>query len=236
MKTVSVLLLCLLTMACINYNETIKGNGNFISENRTTPDITIIELSGDINVFVRQGTAGVKVEADENLFPYIVTAVNDGKLRVTSRDNVNLKSKNDINVYVSASNLREVKVTGSGNVVFEEKLSGDNPMFFGITGSGDIKAMVNAPRVEAKITGSGNLHIVGETRDEIVSITGSGNFEGSMLKSENVQVKIAGSGDARVFADQTLKASIAGSGSVKYKGNASVQNKINGSGTVDKLP
>ncbi|MDB5250044.1 MAG: hypothetical protein JWQ40_4438 [Segetibacter sp.] len=223
-------------MSCnISSGERIDGNGNLKSENRKIGNATKINVLGDIDVFVEVGSTALRVEADENLLPYIETVEEDGWLRIKTRDHTNINTGKSIKVYITTPTLRGVSVDGSGNLKGSGSFSSVDNMSLNVSGSGNINLQVNAPKVESAISGSGNLHVAGETRDVEVHISGSGNYDGPDLKAENASVSIAGSGDAHLFADVNLKASIAGSGNVKYKGNASVEQSIAGSGSVQKI-
>ncbi|MCW3109608.1 MAG: hypothetical protein JWQ09_4114 [Segetibacter sp.] len=220
--------------SCIDMGERVDGSGNIKTENRQVNKAEKIKVSGDMDVYIDQGPASVKVEADDNILQYIETVMDDNWLEIRTRDNVNINTSKPVKVYVTTPDIRDLKVSGSGNIKCNQKFSTNNNTSFDITGSGDITAAINAPKVEAHISGSGNLHISGETKDVEIHISGSGNYDGPELKAENAEVSIAGSGDADLFADERLKASIAGSGNVKYKGNATVDSHIAGSGSVSR--
>jgi hypothetical protein len=237
MKTaaLSIILVTILTTTSCRFSfHRINGNGNVITEKRGVNRAEKIRVVGSLDVFVQSGPAGVRVEADENLLPYIQTNTVDGWLEIKTKDNVNISSSNAIKVYVTTESLSDLSVTGSGNITCNDEFLSSKKTSFEVTGSGNLFAKINAPSVDAEITGSGNLQIAGETRDVDVEINGSGNYRGINLKAENAKIDIAGSGDADVFADNILRADISGSGTVKYKGKANVKSDINGSGNVHK--
>lgn len=227
-------LVTVLLNSCINMGERVKGSGNTKSENRTVSKAERIKVMGDMDVYIDQGPTSLKVEGDDNVLPYIETVADGDWLEIRTKDDVNFNTSKPIKVYVTTPNITDLKVTGSGNIVCNQKFSTDNNSSFDITGSGDITTAISAPKVEAHISGSGNLHISGETKNVEIHVSGSGNYDGADLKAENANVSIAGSGDANLFADNKLKVSVAGSGNVKYKGNAIVESHIAGSGSVTK--
>ncbi len=224
----------LLVVSCIDMGERVNGSGNIKSENRDISKAEKIKVTGDMDVFITQGPAALRVEGDDNVLAYIETVANDGWLEIRPRDHANINTSKPVKAYITTPDLSDLKITGSGNITCNQKFSTSNNMSFSITGSGDITAEINAPKVKVHITGSGNLHISGETKEAEIHISGSGNYDGPRLKAENAEVTVAGSGDADLFADAHLKASIAGSGNVKYKGNATVDSHVAGSGAVTK--
>jgi hypothetical protein len=181
------------------------------------------------------GTPGVRVEADENLMPYIETNMVKDWLEIKTKEKFDVNSRNIIKIYITTQTLSDLSITGSGNITCNNDFTSNNKTSFEVTGSGNLIAKINAPSVDAEINGSGNVQITGETKDVDIEINGSGNFKGEELKAENAKVEIAGSGNAYVFADDNLKADISGSGTVRYSGKANVKSDIAGSGTVVKI-
>ena len=235
MKPLLALLLPLMILSSCRWNinhKRIKGNGNLESESRDISRATKIKLMGDMDVILDSGATAIRVEADENLLPYIITELDDNWLELKMKRGVSLSTSNPMRIYITTPTITHIKVAGSGNVSSDRKFWSQQEINFDIAGSGNITIDVNTPQVDADIAGSGNLNISGETRDVDVSIAGSGNYKGLDLKAENAKINIAGSGDAMVFADVKMNARIVGSGNIKYKGNASVDRKVIGSGSI----
>lgn len=215
------------------YRENVLGNGNITTESRTTGNFKGIQLRGSMNVRLIQGADhAVKIEAEENIIPYIETYVKDEQLIIKYTDNVNINTRRNTTVTVTLSDLQEADITGSGDITGETKFTGNDEIELGITGSGNMKLELDAPAIEAKITGSGDIYLSGNTRDIACSTTGSGKIDATSLKAENAVVKTFGSGDIHVFASIKLDATVNGSGDITYKGGGSVSSKIHGSGTV----
>lgn len=232
----SLLLFCIIVaFGCKNFDKRIKGNGNVETQKRTIAEASKIKISGSVDVIVDSGKAAVRVEAEENIIPYILTIEDNGWLEVKLKHNVRLSTTKPMRVYVTTPSINAVRIAGSGNLIAENKAWSEEPISIKIGGSGDVTMDVHAPKIDADIAGSGNINIGGETRDVSVSIAGSGNFDGKELKAENADIKIAGSGDATVFADVNLDAKIMGSGNVSYAGNANIKKKILGGGTVKRI-
>ena len=230
-------LLILVFSSCrwMGYKQ-VKGNGNLGSENRNITRAEKIKLAGSYNIEVMQGpVTSVKVEADENIIPYILTQEEDGFLIIKSKPHVNFSTEHAIKIYITTNKLEQVQIAGSGNVIGKNQFTGGNKMILKISGSGDIQLDVNAPDISAEIAGSGSILLKGETKNETIHISGVGDYKADELKAENAKVKIAGSGNVKIFADVNLDISIAGVGSVYYKGAAAVKQHIAGSGEVKKL-
>lgn len=215
----------------------MRGNGNSSTETRNVGAFEAIRVQGGMDVILTPGTDyAVKVEADENLLPYILTDRDGDALVIRPRKGYNLQSRNGIKVYVTATVIEEIGIAGSGSVVSNGRLTSNRRLEVDVTGSGDVKLDVNAPEVDAEATGSGNIILAGTTRAFDAEITGSGEVRCFSLLSEKTRVEIAGSGSAEVYASKQLDVQISGSGDVAYKGSPTINQRIAGSGSVRSTP
>lgn len=231
------LCLSLLVSSCINWGgKRIKGNGQMGEANRGLSGFTKVRQSGSFDVYLSNGPYAIRIEAEENILPYIETELEGKQLRIRSAEGIRLNTTKPVKIYVSAPEIEEVQSAGSGDIRTESTLTHAEKIRLITTGSADIEAAVNAPTVLAEITGSGNLELSGETRTFKGEITGSGDMEAAQLKAESATVDIKGSGNANVYASVQLSVDVAGSGDVTYRGNASqISSKMRGSGTLKKV-
>jgi hypothetical protein len=219
--------------------ETIKGNGVIKKETREVSDYSSLQSRGSMNVQISYGDSkNIVVEADENLLPYIETTVENGKLTIKSKKNVNLKSKSKMTVYVSMTKINSLQLSGSGNIDGEGAFNNQGKTDIGISGSGNIKlSFASFSDLDLSLSGSGNMDLKSASTNNITaSVSGSGNIEASGISSNDVDAKISGSGNIKVYANKSIDAKISGSGNVFYKGNASnISSKIAGSGKLVKM-
>jgi len=180
----------------------------------------------------------IVVQADENLLPYIETTVQDGKLTIKSKKNVNLKSRSKIIVTVSMTKINGLQLSGSGNINADGNFTSDAKTSVMLSGSGNIKLNSGSFKdLDVAVSGSGNVDLKRGSADNVsVSISGSGNIDCSGISCDNVNARISGSGNARVNANKSIDAIISGSGNVFYKGAVTnISSKVVGSGKVIKI-
>jgi len=214
--------------------ESISGNGNVKDEKRPLSNINTVRTSGSIDVEIANGdTYSLTVEDDENLIPYVVTEVNGGELNIHYKDGFSVMNDH-AKVIVTAPTLDKIITSGSGDITTNGVITNNNQIEMNTSGSGDVKANVNAPSIKVTGSGSGDIELSGMTKNFDCSISGSGDIKCSNLKSENAVIHVAGSSDVHVFASVSLKVNVTGSGDVHYSGNpASPEIHITGSGTVE---
>ncbi|MEO8719725.1 MAG: head GIN domain-containing protein [Ginsengibacter sp.] len=237
------LLIPFLMLMGLNLNaqilKSIKGDGNLKTEVREVSGFTSLSSRGSIEVQINYGnTNNIKVEADENLLPYIETTVDDGTLLVQFKKNLNLKPRSKMVVYVSMNKIKNLQLSGSGNINGTGEFGSDEQTKVNISGSGNINLnSVSFKDAELNISGSGNIELKkGNVENLKASVSGSGNIDCSGVTSQNVVVKISGSGNASVNVNKDLSASINGSGNVYYKGKATnITTKVAGSGKAIRM-
>jgi hypothetical protein len=217
--------------------KSIKGDGSLKNETRQVNEFTSLSARGPMDIQIDYGNSNsIKIEADENLLPYIETTVENGKLTIEPKKNINLKSRSIV-VHISMTKIKDMQLSGSGNINGSGAFTSDGETEVGVSGSGNIKLnSVSFDDVALNISGSGNIQIKnGKAEDLKASVSGSGNIDCSGVASENADVKISGSGNASVNVSKSLSADISGSGNVFYKGTATnISTKVVGSGKAIK--
>jgi len=215
--------------------ERIRGNGNVRTETRSPGSFRSVASHGSFDVFVSSGEQTVKIEAEENLLPYIETYVEGYTLHVGTKDNYWLRPGRKVKIFVSSPDYESIRSYGSGDIIGESKIKSSSRLELGVNGSANIKMDIDAPEINTETNGSGDIFLKGETKSFEGEIHGSGNIKALDLRSGDATIKIYGSGDADVFVEGKLDVHVAGSGDVNYKGNAQISSSIAGSGRVKKV-
>lgn len=235
MKTIVTALIICLTIQANAFTKKVKGNGNVVTETRTTTDYEKIAVGGSFDVTLVDGKEGnLTIKIEDNLLEYLITEVKDGTLKIKWKKGINVYTRKGVTITVPFKQINAVSLAGSGNIDTKNTISSHN-LELKIAGSGNMNLDVKASDLSSKISGSGNMNINGSTTNLTCSIAGSGNFNSYDLTTRDAEAKIAGSGTIHTTVDGKLSARITGSGNVRYKGAGSTENvKVTGSGNVTK--
>lgn len=214
----------------------MHGNGNITKVQRTVSSFDKVQASGNVDVYVVQGDLKpVEIEGDENIIPYIELRQTGSKLVITSKKGYNLDPSGDMKIWVTSPQFEEVQVSGACSIISNSKIKNDRNLRLSVSGAGDIRMDVDAPKIEADLSGAGKVDLKGETKDFDLDLTGAGSAHCYDLLTENTKVEISGAGNAQVYASMKLDAQISGAGSLKYKGNAKdIKQHVSGAGSVSK--
>ena len=243
-------LLLLITASALALEPPIKGSGKAQTETRELSEFTEIasSISGDVKIIIGDPQP-LKITADDNLLPYILTEVTDGKLKIYCEKNI--KVVTSINIELTTRDLDALVCSGAGDFklagLHDDKLNvtvagaGDmkltdlelDEMKIVLAGSGDIELGAELKKLETIIAGAGDVKARGTANSLTATISGAGDLNLAKLKSASAIVTVSGAGDADVYASDALVAQVSGAGSITYYGKpASVTKSITGAGSI----
>lgn len=236
LKTIVTTLIICLTIQANAFTKKVKGNGNVVTENRTTSDYEKIAVGGSFDVTLVDGKEGeLTIKIEDNLKEFLITEVKDGTLKIQWKKDINIYTKKGVTITIPFKEINAVSLAGSGSITSKKTIS-SHDLVLKVAGSGDLDLDVKASDLIAKIAGSGDIKINGVTTNMTCKIAGSGDFDGYNLTTRDAEVKIAGSGKVKATINGKITAKIVGSGDVYYKGTGTTENvKVAGSGSVKKM-
>lgn len=213
----------------------VRGNGNVTTTDRPETGFTGVSASYNFDTYVGIGPYSVRIEAEENIAPFIETYVENGVLKITDRDGFALRPRRDVKVFVTAPRLQSIHARGNGDVKSTTKIIDSTKLDLRVSGNAEMKIEADAPAIVAELTGNGDIDIIGQTRDFQAKTTGNGHIDAKGLQTESTKVEIFGNGNADVNASVKLDVRIGGNGNVRYKGNPQTTTNITGNGSLKKI-
>lgn len=214
----------------------IRGNGDIKTETRATGQFNSVDVSGNIDVYVKQDSVvSVKIETDENLMEYMHITVDGSTLEIREERGYNLRPSGSIKVFVSGPSFKHFESSGACDIISDNQINSTEPISVSLSGACNVKMDLKTPRVKVDLSGAGTITLKGETKDFIVVGSGSTDVNCFELMTENTRVEMSGAGDAEVFASVKLDVHVSGATDVKYKGNATVNQSVSGTGSVKKV-
>ncbi|GAA4746828.1 hypothetical protein GCM10023229_28680 [Flavisolibacter ginsenosidimutans] len=119
------LLIVIVFSSCQLFGERVSGNGKIISRDRSVGSFNSVDASGSVKVHLKQDASpSVRIETDENLQQYVDVYVNGNTLVIKSKEGYNLDPSRDIVVYTSAPVYKSIDVSGSGDILGDNNITG----------------------------------------------------------------------------------------------------------------
>lgn len=218
------------------FAKRIRGNGNITTQNRSAGHFDGVDVSGSIDVYVRQdSSSAIRVETDDNLQQYVETVQEGNVLRIKTEEGYNIRPSRQIKVYVSSAMFKKFEASGACDIFSEGKISSASDIDVDLSGSCDVTLELSAPKITADVSGACSVKLKGDTKEFRVQGSGSTDIKCFELVADNVDLDISGAGDAEVYANVKLSGDISGAASVNYKGTAQTDIHTSGATSVRKV-
>lgn len=202
----------------------VVADGELTSEIREVTAFNKITMEGVFDIILIQGNReSIKVEADKNILPLILTDVQNNSLTVKIKENTSISKMKKISVYITFVDIAELNTEGVGILKSSNKLH-FNDLKLGLKGVGATRLDLDASNLDIKSEIVGALILSGKATEVRINHKGIGAIQAFGLKAEKLSLQSDGIGKAEVFASQELNIDAKGMGSVEYKGDPSVKN------------
>lgn len=226
--------------SCGKESSCFKDTGKIIIEQRViSSDVTTIKTKDNIDIIISQSAEpSLRIEAGENLVPYINTTISGGELSISSDNKCSLFRNYDtpIIVYVSLPNLTKIDYTGQGIITSSGILNFPDLKFETRNGTGSINLELNSNDISViQHTGPADITISGATNN-LYAYSGENGWQFlNNLNANFVHVNNAGTGDIILTANSTLLVELTSLGNIDYYGSPAVTVSVHtGSGELRK--
>jgi hypothetical protein len=198
----TVLLIVLSSLTSCTYSQsfaTVRGHGTPVEKNYKVSDFKGIDVSGGFDVILKQDDSeSVMLSAQENLFDYITVKVENGTLKIYTRNNI--MTTQPMKANISYKNIKDLSVSGGGDVISKNSINADE-LSINLSGGGDFSSAVNSNKLDCKISGGGDAKIEGDVKDYHVEISGGGDLD-SKVNAGIISCKVTGGGDLSLVSEE----------------------------------
>ena len=273
MRTFGLWIVALLCLSCCSLGaKVIEGNGKL--ETRSIPVATFDQIAVGISQhqgfslfkkgnsekqfvcqYAQQNDCTLQITTDANLFDYLETSIESGKLIIRTLTNTSIRATS-IRIEATSKELTGVFMSGGFDFELTTPLQGKH-LELGASGGADIhmKPAVNiescqanisggadisfdnltCTRFEGNATGGSDLDLKGQADEATFNCSGGSDVEADDFCVKQVACNCSGGSDGYVYATEELNASASGGSDIYYKGNPQRFNKAaTGGGSVKK--
>lgn len=210
----------------------INGDGNMKTQQREVSDFHGISNSGPFDILLTQGgSPSLKVEADENILPYIITEVNGGTLVLKTKKGAQIRPSHKITISVTTKSIDEIKISGVGSLKGTNTLKTEH-LDLGISGSANIDLSLQTGAFRADISGTAKAQLRGSATQTDFRISGTADIDALDMSSDDANIAVSGVGKVHINAQKKLDARISGVGKIWYKGNPAITQSVSGMGSI----
>ena len=230
-KFIVATVLSLMLLSCnfdMNLNSGVRGNGDVITTDRNiSASFTSIKATEGLDVYLTQSDIeSISVEADENLHDLILTEVEDGVLRIHTKENIGRASSKRVNV--SFKDISSITSTSGSDVYSTNTITAERLDLKSTSGS-DMTLDVNTSILNCKSTSGSDLRLSGKTIKLYAEATSGSDIKAADLSAESSEVKATSGADITVNTSKALTARATSGGDIRYYGNPETVDKSDSS-------
>ena len=203
-----------------NGRNQIVGSGNVISEDRkVTDDFTEISSCCAIEVELTQARqASIRVEADDNILPYVETDISGGELEIRIASKMGIKTKKTIRVYVSMPELTAIQANSATNISTTNTFSGDD-LEIDCSSAAQVDVNFDGDEVEVEVSSAGSVDVEGNSQRLELEASSAGQIDAQDCASRTVRADANSAGSIWLQVSDELNANANSGGSIRYKGS-----------------
>lgn len=239
MKTLKITfaLIAVVLLSSCNFNINIgeDGNGNVVTEDRhINEDFNQVRGSSGLDVYLTQGNENqVQVEADDNLLQFIETYVEDGKLIVSTSDNIGRATAKK--VHITFKSLNVVEASSGADVIGNSVIKSESLALKSSSGA-ELELEVVAKDLMAKTSSGSEMKLSGKAASLIADASSGSELNAKGVLVLNCNAEASSGAEITVNVSQKLEVNASSGGEVNYYGNPAAVNKNKSrSGSVQKM-
>ncbi|RNI23616.1 head GIN domain-containing protein [Rufibacter latericius] len=219
------LLLALIGFVAQAQAQSVEGNGKYKTETRQVSSFKALRVSGGFEVVLTQGaTPSLKLEAEENILPFIESTVENGMLTIKTKDNT-IRNAKRLKAYVTVRDLEALELAGGIKLTTTNTINGST-LKLDFAGGINVEMALQVKKLDADMAGGTKVSLSGRAETVQLDLAGASNLKALNLKTDYLTIDAAGASHAEVNVSKELNVEAAGIVSVDYKGSP----KINHSG------
>ena len=217
--------------------------GDLTSERRLLFKFDKIDVRGEVDVFLHQGRRlrEATVYADKEIIEQVLTRVENKTLIIDANNSVqfgrrlpflriNAQRVFPVEVIVSIQDLKEIAITGSGNLSGSGINTGHLKLFSASPGRLDLRQFT-AESLEVILEGSGDIILKGTPLTNLnATVNGTGAIRAGELEVRKANIALNGKGRAYLAPNEWLDARLPSAGNL-FLTRKPLQSIIQGGGT-----
>ena len=191
----------------------VRGSGTLATEERQVSGFDAVEVSGALDVRVTRAPAfSVKVTADDNIVPLILTEKRGSTLQVRTRGGQRYDARaQEPRIEITMPSITRLEASGASTI----SVSG-----------------ADAPSLNIVASGASTVEAAGRAERLVLNVSGASRLRLADLAARTAEVHASGASSVELQVSDTLGGQISGASSVQYRGQPRVSVESSGASSV----
>jgi len=240
-KVMAVILLILLAAATITSCIRItgfKGSGDAATQERNISGVKSVSISAGMNLYIQQaGSESLRIEADDNVIPKILTEVKNGHLEIKYKPwifgfgGINIKSP--VNIYLTVTDIDAIKASSGANV--QSSMINTESLRITLSSGSSGKVEIDAAKLNVDLSSGSNLTIEGTVEKQEADLSSGVKYDAYNLKSREAALNVSSGAVADIDVSERLDVNISSGATVRYIGTPQIVSNISSGGNLKNI-
>ncbi|MGL4909156.1 MAG: head GIN domain-containing protein [Bacteroidales bacterium] len=209
-------LLC--TVLLLSCNKEISPSGNIVSHNMPFTNFSSIELNSGLQaIFTKDTVEDIRLEANENIHPYIEAFQKGEKVVFQRKDDIQFSSTVKVNIYISTRHLTQLTLSG-GSCAWANTVFPTEAIKVNLSGGSVFRADLAVERLDANLSGGSRVELRGTSHEFTIDASGGSKFESYDFVVNRLNCTMSGGSIGKCTINKSLIGSLSGGSTLHYKG------------------
>ncbi|MCM4172621.1 DUF2807 domain-containing protein [Arenibacter sp. TNZ] len=216
-----VIALSTLLLSC--EKDTITASSEITIKDYEFSGYTSLEVNHNFKVYLNFSDTEEKlrVQANDNLFEYIIIYKESNKLTVKLDNVQRIKGKETLNIFITTKNLNNFTIKGNAKLVLEDPLETEN-LKINLTGNSFISGPLDVESLDMVSTGNCMIDFSGNAKTIDVKLRGNCELANYDLNVNTLKIDLSGNSNAYLSVNNSISIDASGNSVLSYKGNATI--------------
>jgi hypothetical protein len=240
-KVLAVILVILL--AAVTFTSCIRitgfsGSGNLATQERNISGIKSVSVSAGMNLYIEQsGSESLRIEADDNVIPKILTEVKDGNLVIKYKPwlfgfgGINVKSP--VNIYLTVADIDAI--SASSGAYLESSTINTDSLKITLSSGSSGKVEIEVSGLIVDLSSGSNLEIEGTAEQQEADLSSGVKYDAYDLKSLQATLDVSSGAVADINVSERLDVDISSGATVRYIGTPKIVSDISSGGNLKNV-
>lgn len=229
----------------------IRGSEHIVTRTKEAPAFHAIHASRAVEVIIG-GTDEIVIKANDNVIDYVVVEPENGTLRISIADRVNIRNM-DVTVRIpNNGEIRAIEASSAAEIRTESALKASDMNIrlssaasldialkaerctILLSSGTDLKAAADLGQCNIGLASGSEARFSGKVEAMVAKVSSGAELNAFGMVARMCEVDVASGAEAEVNCSEKLTARASSGGSVKYKGDCQVARKVSSGGEVKK--
>lgn len=231
MKSNRLYILLLLAISAILNScstETIRVTANNTITYRTVDinDFDTIEIVSNFNAYITFSDTeeSIEIEANTNLHEYIIATKKDNKLIVKLKDNINVKGRETLNVYITTKSINHFSAVADSKIYLQNTLVTEAAKIK-ITADSYFLGEIEANSLELVATADARADLSGSCNYLHARLTADAKLSDYSLKVNDLKLRMTADCYVNLTINNSIDIEANADSILRYKGGAAIINE-----------